>query len=154
MPGVAEHIWQVLVQRPATGDIEHLDAAADAENRQSPLERAPQQREFQGVAGGARRVRFRMRLLAVSGRVEVITPGDHQAIQAVEHPVGNAGVAWLRRQQQRDATGGDDALEVIGGQITRLDVPAVALHPLQITGQTDDRPRPRGVQSHASSPSR
>jgi hypothetical protein len=153
MPVVPENVGQVLVQRAAERDVEHLHAPTDPQHRQPPVQRAPQQRELPGVAGNARLVGGRMRLLAVRSGVEVITSGDHQRVQAVEHGADDLGVDRLRRQQHRDTAGHDDALEVISGQIARGDVPDPGPYLLQVTGQAHHR-TPRGVQNHASSPNR
>ena len=139
MTGVAENLGQILVQRAAEGDVEHLRATADAQHRQSSVQRGPQQRELPGVAVGARLIGGRVRLLAVGGGVEVVTAGDHQRVQAVEQPVDRAGVHRLRRQQHRDTTGKDHALEVVGGQIGRRDVPYAGPH---LLADTSSGPRP------------
>ena len=60
---VADDIGQVLMQRPAQCDVEHLCAAADAQHRKLPLERGAQQRELPGVALLSGLVCARMRLL-------------------------------------------------------------------------------------------
>ena len=47
---VADDVGQVLVQRSAERDVEHLCAAADAQHRKLPLERGAQQPELPVVA--------------------------------------------------------------------------------------------------------
>ena len=48
--GVADHIGQMLVQRAAQRDVDHLRAAADAQHRHAAPDRAVDQRELPGVA--------------------------------------------------------------------------------------------------------
>ena len=95
-----------------------------------------------------------MRLLAVDGGVDVLAAGDHQTVQAVEHPVGGVGVDRLRGQQHRDTAGHGDALEIVGRQKAGQDIPDARLRLIQVGGQADYRSRSRGVQNHASSPNR
>ncbi|CKQ29237.1 Uncharacterised protein [Mycobacterium tuberculosis] len=42
MPAMAKDVGQVLVQRAAERDVEHLGAATDAQHGHPPLKRAPQ----------------------------------------------------------------------------------------------------------------
>ncbi|COX06532.1 Uncharacterised protein [Mycobacterium tuberculosis] len=115
-----------------------------------------------------------MRLLAISCRVQVVAPGDHQSVQAVQHAADALGVDRLRRQQYRNTPGHGDAFEVIGGQITRRNIPNPGAHLLQISRQANHRATraqwrsqarrsraqrvatigPRGAQIHVSSPNR
>ena len=97
MPAVSDDVRQVLMQRSAERDVEHLRAATDAQHRQLALERRVQQREFPGVALTAGLVGGRMRLLAVGGGVDVLAAGDQQPVQTVEHPLRDVGIDRLWR---------------------------------------------------------
>ena len=142
--GVAEHVGQVLVQRPAQRDVEYLGAAADAQHRHAAPHGTAKQCEFprvpravvgDGLVGG------RVRLLAITGGIDVAPTGDDQAIQAVKNTVGDVGVDGLRRQQYRDPPGEIDPFEVDGGQKTGAHIPDPGLRLLQICGEPDHRPR-------------
>ena len=87
---VADDIGQVLMQRPAQCDVEHLCAAADAQHRKLPLERGAQQRELPGVALPSGLVGARMRLLTVGSGIDVLAAGDQQPVQAIENTLGDA----------------------------------------------------------------
>ena len=86
---VADDVGHVLDQRAAGGDVHHLHAAADAEQRQVALERAAAERHLEGVALG---------VLA-----DVDAAGEHEAVDAVQHLVGMLGRDGVRGEQQRRA---------------------------------------------------
>jgi len=71
---VADQVRHVLMQAAAHGHVDHLHAAADAEDGQSALQRGGQQGELGGVAIGPYRAGLRMALRAVTRRVEVAAP--------------------------------------------------------------------------------
>ena len=98
---VADELRQVLVERAAAGDVEHLHPAADAEQRHVALERAPRQRELEAVALGPGALRLGVRLGAVAGRVDVGAAGEDQPVEQVEQPVGIGLGGVVGRQQQR-----------------------------------------------------
>ena len=92
-------VGQVLVERAAEGDVQHLHAAADAEDGHVALERRARQRDLEPVALGSRAVGLRVGLGAVGGRVDVGAAGQHQARRS-----GRA-VAPGRRPRRRGAAG-------------------------------------------------
>src|SRR5690606_21961880 len=67
----AEHLGNVLVQRAAEGNVEHLQPSADAEKWHSRFDGCEKKRGLPLVAVVARLVRRRQRLLAVSPRVHI-----------------------------------------------------------------------------------
>ena len=46
---VAHNLWQVLVQRPAAGDVERLSAAADTQDRQPQPGSLPSHRVLKAI---------------------------------------------------------------------------------------------------------
>ena len=81
MPVVPDQAGQVLVQRAAAGDVQHLQAAADAEQRQPAFERRRDERELGGVAGRAHAAGLRVRLRAERGRVDVPAARQDESVQ-------------------------------------------------------------------------
>ena len=161
---VAHDVGQVLVQGAALCDVEHLGAAADAEQRQLPVDGPVDQLMLPGVTVPPRLVGFRVGGLTVTRRIDVLAAGDDQAVEAVEHPVGNGRVHGLRRQQHGDAARADDRVEIGLGQEGGRHVPDTGLGLLEIGGQADHGARVgsgarrgagvRGAQSRAPAPSR
>ena len=123
---------------------------------QCELERVAQAVVFDGLVGG------RVWLLPVGRGIDIAAAGDDQAVEAVQHPLGDVGVHRLRRQQHRDAAGQGDPFEVDGGQKAGAHIPHTGLRLLQIGGQPDDRSGLRdppsllakAAQSRAPSPNR
>ena len=97
---VPHEVGHVLVQGAAAGDVEHLHAAADAEQRLVQPDGGVGDSEFPGVAVG--RVRTGLGVLrgAVDGRVDVAPAGDDDA---VEHGYGGFGFRGVTagREQYR-----------------------------------------------------
>ena len=75
----------VLVQRPAAGDVERLGAAADGEDRQAALEGEPDQAQLEGVEARLGRPELDVALgRAVGRRVEVGAAGEADAVEAIQ----------------------------------------------------------------------
>ena len=101
----------VLVETAAERDVQHLDAAADREDRQPPIERDPHRRGLDGVARRRDVVERGMRGLAEERGVHVAAAGQEQAVQAPREPIEGGG-AELGRQRHRYAPGLLDGVEV------------------------------------------
>jgi hypothetical protein len=74
----------VLSQSPAERDIEHLDPAAHAEDRNSPIERLTNQLELERITLGLSRRQQRVGLLTVAAGFDVATRCQHQGVDRVE----------------------------------------------------------------------
>src|SRR2546427_9390346 len=118
----------VLVERPAGRDVQHLDAAADAEDGEGAPGRLPGQRNPQGIP--------RMidldpasfpEPLAVERRIDVLAPRQHEAVEAVERDL--PGVLGARKQRHHLASGRLNRVQVI----------------LQLGGATPGDPDPRAI---------
>lgn len=105
---LADRVGQVLVQRPPAGDVDHLGAAADGQDRQPASLGGCQQVELEGVEfhlGGSQQ---RVWHGAVGGGVDVGTSGQADAGQAVDEGVDRLGAE--RRYDHRDSTDRLDGL--------------------------------------------
>jgi len=135
---MAVALGQVLQQRAAAGDVEHLHPAADPEERQIPLDRALGQRDLERVALRVDVDGRGVHGLAVGGGVDVRAAGEDQAVEQVEQLVGMLGRARIRRQQQRDAAGALDRVGVLTRQQMRRRVPDAPPRALQRRAQPDN----------------
>ena len=101
---------EVLVQRPAAGDVERLAAAADAQQRHPALERRARERELEGVE---RRLGRPQLLVAVGGAVragvQVRAAGEADAVEPADQRLE---VRHARRQHDRDRARALDPLHV------------------------------------------
>ena len=71
VPVVAENVGQMLLERAAAGDVEHLHPAADPQDRHAGLQRRGRHGQLEAVAHGLHRLGARMPGLAVVGRIDV-----------------------------------------------------------------------------------
>ena len=83
-PACPDDVGEVLHERAAEGDVEHLQAAAHREDRAAQLQRPRQDGQLGGVALGARRAGARVGLGAVAGRVDVGAAREHHAVEPVD----------------------------------------------------------------------
>ena len=125
MPVVADDVGQVLGQRAAECDVEHLHTPAHREYRQIAVQRGAQQGQLERVARRTHAAAGRMRLLAVPGGIDVTAAGEHQAVQGSDQRVRCGLHRW---QQHRDAARPDDRVDVDAGQQGRLMAPRQVLH--------------------------
>ena len=138
--GVADVVGQVLAQRPAAGDVEHLHAAAHAEEGHPALERAARQRELEGVALGQHGRRLGVALGAVALGLDVGAAGEDERVDEVEQRVGVLRRAPTGCEQQRHAAGARDVIEVRAREQRDLVVPGAApARALERDADTDDR---------------
>ena len=77
----------VLSQGPAEGHVEHLEAAADAEDRDPAVDGPASERELPGV--GPRRAEVVAALVdrSVGDRVDVVTAAEDQPVEAVTREI-------------------------------------------------------------------
>ena len=97
---MAEPVGQVLVERPAAGDVEDLHPAADAEQRDASLQRASRQRDLESVAVRIGPDGLGVRLGAVALGIDVGAASQNQRIKAIEELIGvlgRAAVGWQHR---------------------------------------------------------
>ena len=125
----------VLVQRPAAGDVERLRAAADREDRQAALQGELDQAQLEGVEAGLGRARARRGARrAVGRRVEVRAAGEADAVEAVEQRREVVGAG--RREHHGDRAGRVERAQV-GHPQRHLRVRGLAV--------TTGRRQPRGA---------
>ena len=98
-------LGQVLLDRPARRHVQHLHAAADAEQRQVALERPVPERELEAVPLRTRSAGLRVRPRAVRAGIDVGAAGEDEAVEEVEQLVGRLGRGVVGREQQRDPAG-------------------------------------------------
>ncbi len=154
MPVVADHIRQMLHQRPACGDGHELHAPADPEQREPDPLRFLQQRELPGVAVVVPAHHVRVGILPVPAGVHVGAARDEDAVQAAEHGRGRTG-RLDRRQQHRDAARAFDRSRVVGREQVGLDLPPGApVGGLAVGRDPDDRSRVSQSRNPAGSRTR
>jgi hypothetical protein len=81
----------VLVQRAALGDVDQLDAAADAEHRLAGGAGGAVQRDLEGVALRVDDAEVGLRRLAEARRVDVGAAGEQQRVGAGDRLLGGRG---------------------------------------------------------------
>ena len=98
-------VGEMLVERPAAGDVEDLEAAADAEQRQVPRQGGAGQRELEPIAldPGVRGVR--VGLGSVARGIEIAAAGEQQAVEQVEHRLRVLGPRLACREDERQPPG-------------------------------------------------
>jgi len=87
---VADYLGEVLHEVAATGDVQHLQAAADGEHRHVARESALEQGELGAVARRPNTLRLGVRLRAVRLGIEVVAAREQQPVEHVErllHPM-------------------------------------------------------------------
>ncbi len=94
-------VVEVLDEIAAARDVEDLKAAADAEQRQPPLQRRAAERDLEIVASAARVGGAGIRGRAVARRVEVGTAAEQEPVDPVEDRSRVGGSARAGGQQQR-----------------------------------------------------
>ena len=134
----------VLVQRPAAGDVERLRAAADREDRQAALQAHADEAQLERVQARLGRAELDVAVgRAVGGRVEVRAAGETEAVEAVEQRTEVVGAG--RRQHHGDRAGGVERAQ-IGHPQRHLGVRGLAV--------TARRRKPLGRSSEVVTPMR
>src|ERR1051325_5853470 len=100
---------EVLVQGAAQGHVQDLDAATDGEDGKPATLRAGDERELDGIAGGIGFAEPGMRQRAIARRLDVLTPGEHQPLDAVECGARGLGVEHRWDQGGHEAGAGEGA---------------------------------------------
>ena len=137
MAVVADDVGQVLVQRPAPGDVEHLQPPADGEHRHVGGEGRVEQVDLPPVAVGSGALGLGVGLGAVAGGVDVGAPGEDQGVDGAERPACRGRAGRSRRQQDRQAAGGEHRGDVGVGQHHGGPVPHAPAGVLHVGGQPD-----------------
>ena len=82
VPPVSHQVGQVLMQRAAPADVQHLHAAADGEQWHAQPQCVAGHGQVPGVPQRRGSLRPRVPRRAVPGRVDIRPARDHQAVQA------------------------------------------------------------------------
>ena len=111
----------ILIEAASRGDVEGLDAAADAEDGQIGRQRPARDRQFGDVAGAIHLPQFRMPRLAIFRRIDIDAAGKQQAIQSLEDRAqrlfGQAERDDHRRRARCCQRRGVEAVHAVGRQI-------------------------------------
>ena len=83
--GDADLLLDVLHERTAAGDVEHLDAATDCEQRKVGVDGSPRQLELVVVAAGLDAWIRGMRGLAVDRRQDIASTGQQNPVHRPNH---------------------------------------------------------------------
>jgi len=115
--GGAELCGEVLPDGAVKGGGKQLDASADAEDGQLAVKGQADKEQLGEVAAGIDASEGGDGFLAEVEGIEVCAAGEEEAVDAVKH--GDEGIAiGGGRQDDGDAAGTEDALEVALGQLT------------------------------------
>ena len=125
---------QMLAQRPASGHVEQLHSAADAEYRQPVCQRSGEQLQFRLITLGVDPARPRIRLRPIAGGVDVAAARENEPVQ----PGQGARDAGHRRQQHGHTASLGDLFNIAGREQRGRSVPASPLGRLGVRGQSDD----------------
>ena len=93
----------VLNQRAAERDVEHLHAAADREQRQTASQAPAHQRDFCASRPGSASWNAGCRVLAEERRIDVAAAGEQQAVDAVQQRRRRSSSRDRRRADLRRA---------------------------------------------------
>ena len=96
----------VLDERSAERDVQDLDPAAHAEDRQAAVERPLDELELEGVALRVGRREKLVRLLAVRRRLDVAAAAEEDAVAGVEHLSGGRRAGKGEAERRRPARRG------------------------------------------------
>ena len=97
-------VGQVLVERAARGHVQHLHAAADAEQRNVTLEGAVSQGQLEAVALGPGAARRGVRPSPVRARIHVRPASQHEPVDQIQQLVRRLRDDVVRRQQDGQPT--------------------------------------------------
>jgi hypothetical protein len=98
-------IRKVLLESASAGNVDQLEPAADAEDREIALDRAAGQAELGGVAPLVACAGSRVTVGAVDLGGNVVTADEKQPVEAVEHVVRVVRPVRVGGQHQRLAAG-------------------------------------------------
>src|SRR4051794_8275172 len=113
---VAEQLGQVLMQRPAARDVHDLHPAADAEQRQVALQRAPYEGDLERVAARVRLARQGMGQRTVGDGVDVGAAREHEPVETLERLVGIGDERVVGDEQQRRRARALNWIDIAAGQ--------------------------------------
>ena len=151
-------VGDVLVERPAERDVQHLVASADREDGHPAFDRGTGESRARSCRAARGRRRPSRRPGAVRGRVEVAAAEQQHAVEAVERALELVGVERLGHHHRLEAARAPQRLDVRHGHAHVVGGPALDL-PLgdaRVRGDGDQRSRhaPRAARSSAGAPSR
>ena len=135
---VPDQVGHVLVEGAAAGDVEHLRAAADAEQGHALPDAGLGDGQLPGVPVGRVDVRLRMLGRAVDGGVDVAPAGDHKAVKYGHGRFGLRHVA-TGREQDRTAPVVPDGRDVVPRQQGTLLRPATPVGVGVVRGDANSR---------------
>ena len=110
-------LGQVLLERAAQRHVEHLVAAADAEQRQAEVAGGAGQRQLEHVGVGMAAGDVGRGLGAVVLRVDVAAAGQQQAVESGHHLVDVVGID--ARHDERQPAGAQHGVDI--APVERLD---------------------------------
>ena len=102
---------KILIERSAEEDIDHLLAAADAQNRLVELHRRLEEGMVAGVAPVVHLAKLRDRLLAEISRIDVLSTGEDHAIAATDD-LFQKGLIRSLRNSHRNGSHSQNGVEV------------------------------------------
>ena len=139
-------VGEVLLERAAAGDIDQLEAAADAEHRQVALDGPAGEAQLRGVASLVAGAGRRVAVGAVHLGSDVVAADEQDAVESVEHIVRVVGPVRVGRQDQRLAARQADALDVALADNDCVHRPVRHARVRPVAGDADGRP------AHAEKP--
>jgi UDP-3-O-[3-hydroxymyristoyl] N-acetylglucosamine deacetylase/3-hydroxyacyl-[acyl-carrier-protein] dehydratase len=107
--GIGIAFGEVLDERAAALDVDHLAAQADAQQRDLGFARPGQQGQVVGLAARVEQAGGGVQGLAVADGIAVIATAEEQAVEGVEFGPGGIG-----GEDDGDAASGDDGAHIIG----------------------------------------
>ena len=108
----------VLMQGAPHGDVEHLAAAADREQRDVEVERCPGERLVAGIGTRRHAVVDAEIVLAVGGRGDIVAAHEDQAVESFEHTPRVSRI--VVRKQHWQPAGVDHRLRVLGAKCVQV----------------------------------
>jgi hypothetical protein len=114
-----------LVERAAERDVEHLMSAADRQDRKPRGDRRVDEPHLEVVEHTVHAVDRRVRLLAVTGGIDVRPAGQHESREGREDRRAGGVVdhVYGRRQQHRMRAGRSERVGVAAGERDRARSP-------------------------------
>lgn len=114
---------EILDQASPLRDVQDLEPAADAEDRQITIERRPNQIKIRGFLGGVEQLHAWTRALAVSAGIEIDSTAEEEAVQGIQG-AGRRRRGGDVRQEDGDAAGRARRPDVFLGQLVVFPPPS------------------------------
>jgi len=113
----------ILDQASPLRDVQDLDPAADAEDRQITFERLPHQAEIRGFLGGVEQLDSGAPALVVPAGIEIDAAAEEEAVQRIEGARRRQSGGNVR-QENGDTASRARRLDVFLGQLVVFPLPA------------------------------